>query len=82
MTRSTIPEHERLRSASPANGLSVDVEEYFQVAAFNRQIGRGDWERYPSRVHDNTSRVLDLFARNGARATFFVLGWIAERHPA
>jgi polysaccharide deacetylase family protein (PEP-CTERM system associated) len=82
MTLATIPEHARLRAASPVNGLSVDVEEYFQVAAFNRQIGRDDWEHYPSRVHEATSRVLDLFARQRARATFFVLGWIAERHPA
>jgi len=61
--------------------MSVDVEEYFQVAAFERQIGRGDWARYPSRVVQNTSRVLDVFAERGIRATFFVLGWVAERHP-
>jgi polysaccharide deacetylase family protein (PEP-CTERM system associated) len=63
------------------NALTVDVEEYFQVAAFERTILRADWEKSESRIEQNTGRVLDLFARRGVRATFFVLGWIAERHP-
>jgi polysaccharide deacetylase family protein (PEP-CTERM system associated) len=63
------------------NALTVDVEEYFQVAAFERQVRRGDWDRFPTRVATNTSRVLDLFAEHDVRATFFVLGWVAERHP-
>ena len=64
------------------NALTVDVEEYFQVAAFERTIPRGAWDTAESRVEFNTGRVLDLFAAHGKRATFFVLGWIAERHPA
>ena len=64
------------------NALTVDVEEYFQVAAFERTIPRDAWEVAESRVEFNTGRVLDLFAAHGNKATFFVLGWIAERHPA
>jgi polysaccharide deacetylase family protein (PEP-CTERM system associated) len=64
------------------NGLSVDVEEYFQVGAFERTIAKADWPRYASRVEKNTGAVLDLFAESGVKATFFTLGWVAERHPA
>ena len=78
---SPILEQERYRSTSPRNALTVDVEEHFQVAAFEGQIGRGDWDAHPSRVAANTGRVLDIFAEQGVRATFFVLGWVAERNP-
>lgn len=64
------------------NALTVDVEEFFQVAAFERTIPRGAWDTTESRVELSTGRVLDIFATHGARATFFVLGWVAERHPA
>jgi polysaccharide deacetylase family protein (PEP-CTERM system associated) len=64
------------------NALSVDVEDWFQVGAFEKVIERGDWESLPRRVEVNTSRVLDLFAEAGVKATFFTLGWVAERHPA
>lgn len=64
------------------NALSVDVEDYFQVGAFETVIDRADWESLPRRVEANTDRVLDLFAEAGVRATFFTLGWVAERHPA
>lgn len=64
------------------NGLSVDVEEWFQVGAFERVIDRDDWPRLESRVEANTGAVLDLFAESGVSATFFTLGWIADRHPA
>jgi polysaccharide deacetylase family protein (PEP-CTERM system associated) len=74
-------EHQRFASDRPRNAMTVDVEEYFQVAAFERQVRRGDWDRFPTRVATNTSRVLDLFAEHDVRATFFVLGWVAERHP-
>jgi polysaccharide deacetylase family protein (PEP-CTERM system associated) len=77
-----VREHARYESAAPRNAMSVDVEEYFQVAAFERQVQKDDWGSYPSRVEWNTGRVLDLFAAKGVRATFFVLGWVAERHPA
>ena len=69
-------------TATRRNALTVDVEEYFQVAAFERTIPRDAWDTAESRVEFNTGRVLDLFAAHGKRATFFVLGWIAERHPA
>ena len=64
------------------NALSVDVEDWFQVGAFEKVIARDAWETLPRRVEANTGRVLDLFARAGVKATFFTLGWIAERHPA
>jgi polysaccharide deacetylase family protein (PEP-CTERM system associated) len=68
-------------ASTPRNALTVDVEEYFQVAAFSRNVPRGRWNALESRVEFNTGRVLDLFAEQGRSATFFVLGWIAERHP-
>lgn len=64
------------------NALSVDVEDWFQVGAFERVIARGDWESIPRRVEANTGRVLDLFEECGVKATFFTLGWVAARHPA
>jgi len=64
------------------NALSVDVEDWFQVGAFERVIDRAHWPALESRVARNTDRVLDLFARTGVKATFFTLGWVAERAPA
>jgi polysaccharide deacetylase family protein (PEP-CTERM system associated) len=63
------------------NTFTVDVEDYYHVSAFERSIDRSDWERYDSRVTDNTLRILDLLDRHETKATFFVLGWIAERRP-
>ena len=63
------------------NGLSVDVEEWFQVGAFERVIAKDDWDTIASRVEANTGAVLDLFAESGVHATFFTLGWVAARHP-
>jgi polysaccharide deacetylase family protein (PEP-CTERM system associated) len=63
------------------NALTVDVEEYFQVAAFERTIPRNGWDERDSRVEYSTGHVLDLFAARNVKGTFFVLGWIAERHP-
>jgi polysaccharide deacetylase family protein (PEP-CTERM system associated) len=65
----------------PVNALTVDVEDYFQVAALSAAIDRADWAATPSRVVGNTRRVLDIFDGAGARATFFVLGWVADRFP-
>ena len=76
-----LPEHERYASSSPRNAMTVDVEEYFQVAAFEGRIRRDAWDGYPSRVELNTGRVLDVFAEHRIHATFFVLGWVAERAP-
>jgi len=63
------------------NALSIDVEEHFQAHAFETAIARADWERQESRVVGNTRRILTLLAETGTRATFFVLGWVADRHP-
>jgi polysaccharide deacetylase family protein (PEP-CTERM system associated) len=65
----------------PAGLLSVDVEDYFQVEAFTDRVDRSRWEDYPSRVEANTRSILDLFDECNARSTFFILGWVAERHP-
>jgi polysaccharide deacetylase family protein (PEP-CTERM system associated) len=64
------------------NAMTVDVEDYFQVSAFDGVVSRAEWDGYPSRVSGNTERVLELFDRAGVRATFFVLGWVADRFPA
>ncbi|MFP5455362.1 MAG: XrtA system polysaccharide deacetylase [Alphaproteobacteria bacterium] len=63
------------------NGLSVDIEDWFQVGAFEKCIRREDWDGLPSRVERNSDAVIDLFDRAGAKATFFTLGWVAERYP-
>jgi polysaccharide deacetylase family protein (PEP-CTERM system associated) len=63
------------------NAFSVDVEDYFQVAALAPAIPRESWATRESRVERNTGVILDLLAERGIRGTFFVLGWIAERHP-
>ena len=63
------------------NALTVDVEDYFHVQAFADVISPSDWSHFPMRVERNTCRLLDLFERHGVRATFFILGWVAERCP-
>jgi polysaccharide deacetylase family protein (PEP-CTERM system associated) len=63
------------------NALTVDVEDYFHVTAFESQVPRHQWDDYPSRVVPSTQRVLRLLARHQVRATFFVLGWVGERYP-
>lgn len=64
------------------NAMSVDVEDWFQVQAFAGAIDRSAWEQLPRRVEANTERILALFGEAGVSATFFTLGWVAERHPA
>ena len=63
------------------NALSVDVEDYYQVQALAGVYRRADWDACESRVERNTDAILQTFADAGAKATFFTLGWIAERHP-
>ncbi|TKW75584.1 MAG: DUF3473 domain-containing protein [Staphylococcus hominis] len=63
------------------NGLSVDVEEWFQVGAFEKVIDKADWPTLESRVESNTGAVLDLFDAAGVKGTFFTLGWVGERAP-
>ncbi|MEO0421511.1 MAG: XrtA system polysaccharide deacetylase [Pseudomonadota bacterium] len=61
--------------------MSVDVEDYFQVSAFEQQVARGQWDDLELRVEANVDRILELFARHDVCATFFTLGWVAERCP-
>jgi polysaccharide deacetylase family protein (PEP-CTERM system associated) len=68
-------------SVRPMHCLSFDVEEHFQVSAFWSEARRQQWDRYESRVEDNTRKLVELLAQHGTKATFFVLGWVAERHP-
>lgn len=69
----------RSGDAAILNAMSVDVEDYFQVENFAHRVPRDQWDRYAPRVERNTGRLLDLFDEHGVRATFFVLGWVAER---
>ena len=62
--------------------FTVDVEEYFQVSAFDGVLSRDTWPEMPSRVSESVGIVLDLLARRGVQGTFFTLGWVAKRHPA
>jgi polysaccharide deacetylase family protein (PEP-CTERM system associated) len=66
---------------SVVNAMSVDVEDYFHVSAFDGIVPRSAWDSMESRVCGNTERLLDIFDEFGVRGTFFVLGWVAERHP-
>jgi polysaccharide deacetylase family protein (PEP-CTERM system associated) len=63
------------------NALTIDVEDYFQVTGFERDIDRDEWDSIPSRVYDSTCRLLEILSRKNVTATFFVLGWIADRFP-
>ena len=63
------------------NAMTVDVEDYFQVSAFESVVSRDQWERVPHRVEKNTNRILEIFSDHDIKATFFTLGWIAERYP-
>ena len=65
----------------PIHCLSFDVEEHFQVSAFWSDARRQEWDRYESRVERNTRLLVELLAEHGIKATFFILGWVAERHP-
>ena len=67
--------------SQPVNGMSVDVEDYFQVQAFAGIVDRDAWDSIPCRVEANMDRLLTQFARAGVTATFFTLGWVAERYP-
>jgi polysaccharide deacetylase family protein (PEP-CTERM system associated) len=63
------------------NALTIDVEDYFQVSAFAGHVQRSDWDAMPCRVERNIDRILALLEESDVRATFFTLGWIAERYP-
>jgi polysaccharide deacetylase family protein (PEP-CTERM system associated) len=66
---------------SVTNVMTIDVEDYFQVSAFESAVPKEHWDRFESRVVGNTERVLAILGETGVRATFFVLGWTAERYP-
>lgn len=68
-------------SANITHAMTVDVEDYYQVAAFFDVVKPEDWGNWPSRVEANTDRLLQLFDEKGLKITFFVLGWVAQRHP-
>jgi polysaccharide deacetylase family protein (PEP-CTERM system associated) len=68
-------------SATITNALTIDVEDYFQVSAFAPYIARADWDRRECRVERNVDRILALLDEHDTEATFFTLGWIAERYP-
>ncbi len=70
-----------MASATITNALTIDVEDYFQVSAFAPYIARADWERRECRVERNVDRILELLDEHDTEATFFTLGWIAERYP-
>lgn len=72
--------HAPITAAPVVNGLSVDVEDWFQVGAFENVIDRDDWDGLALRVEDNVLRILDMFAEADVSATFFTLGWVAQRH--
>ncbi len=61
--------------------LTVDVEDWFHTQASSQAVSLKEWEDYPVRIHNNTARLLELFARYQVKATFFVLGWVAEKFP-
>ena len=69
------------QAARIVNALTVDVEDYFQVSAFESHIARADWDRLPCRVEANVERILAMLDEHDAHATFFTLGWIAQRYP-
>lgn len=68
--------------SSAKHSLSFDVEEHFQVSAFESPMRRRHWEQFESRVENNTEKLLGLLDQGGVHATFFILGWVAERYPA
>lgn len=69
------------RTSPVVNAMTVDVEDYFHVSVFDGLVPRHKWEGMESRVCANTERLLEIFGETGLRATFFVLGWVAERFP-
>ncbi len=77
-------QHEARATNAPGlvNAMTVDVEDYFQVSAFESRVDKSQWQQWPLRVESNTHRILDLFAAHDVRATFFTLGWVAERFPS
>ena len=80
MCPDTAPEQSS--SGNIVNAMTVDVEDYFQVSAFEPHVDKADWDTIPTRVEANVDRILQLFDSRSVKATFFTLGWVAERYPA
>lgn len=77
-----VPVHSRRSTVIlMLNALTIDVEDYFHVMAFSHQIRPEDWEHFPRRVETNTNRLLELLAERNVLATFFILGWVADKCP-
>jgi len=76
-----IQQAPNIRTSGPVHVMSVDVEDYFMVEAFAGSVSRSSWPQWSSRVVANTERVLDLFDRYQVKATFFFVGWIADKFP-
>ena len=74
--------HDRSVAATQMNAFTVDVEDYFHVAALSSAIARDTWDNRELRVQANTEKLLEILGERGVHATFFVLGWLAERAPA
>jgi polysaccharide deacetylase family protein (PEP-CTERM system associated) len=70
-----------VQRGAACNAMTVDVEDYFQVEAFFSHVRRRDWDKLECRIERNVDRILQLFADSDTKATFFTLGWIAERYP-
>ena len=68
-------------SRHSVNAMTFDVEDYYHVEAFQAVIKREDWDGYESRVYSSTRKILEILERYGIKATFFILGWVAERTP-
>jgi polysaccharide deacetylase family protein (PEP-CTERM system associated) len=71
-----------IETSSRVNAMTVDVEDYFQVSAFEPHVARAEWDSKELRVDRNVKRILELFATHDVKATFFILGWVAQRLPA
>jgi polysaccharide deacetylase family protein (PEP-CTERM system associated) len=70
-----------MKNNSITHAMTVDVEDYYHVAAFAKVISPNDWDKWPSRVEANTNKLLQLFDDSNIKITFFILGWVAERYP-
>lgn len=75
-------ENDNENNVQIVNAMTVDVEDYFHVGAFENDISRDDWDNLPCRVEKNTRKILDLFEKYKVKGTFFTLGWVCERYPS
>ncbi len=75
------PDNNSPQSTTITHAITIDVEDYYHVAAFNDVIKPADWATLPSRVELNTNRILELFDEKKIKGTFFILGWVADRYP-